>query len=572
VADPQHVLAERLAAAVVRAFGGEAPNTDTLVRPAQNSRFGDYQSPVAMGLSKTHKRPGPEIARAILDRVDLSDLCDAPEIAGPGFINLRLRDDRLAAAVGVAREHPRLDVRPAPAAGPVVVDYSGPNVAKAMHVGHLRSTVIGDALARTLAFLGQDVVRQNHLGDWGTQFGMLIEHLLETGADAGDPTVVYREAAARFKDDAAFADLARGRVVALHAGDAAVRAVWQRLVDQSIAQFASVYRRLDVTLTADDIRPESFYNPLLADVVSELTAKGLTQVSEGALCVFLPGFTRPGGDPLPMIIRKSDGGYLYATTDLAALRYRVQVLGARRLVYVTDARQQQHFRMVFETAKLAGWVGPDVSIEHVPFGMVLGDDGKPFKTRSGENVALEDLIDEAERRAAAVVAEKNPSLNDATRAGVAHAVGVGAIKYADLSSDRAKNYVFDWDSMLAMEGNTGPYLQYAYVRIRSIFRKAGLTDVPAGATVALTHPAERRLALALLQFDSAVHAVARTLEPHRLCTYLFELATAFSGFYETCPVLSAGDARDSRLVLCDATARTLRQALSLLGIIVLDAM
>jgi arginyl-tRNA synthetase len=444
-----------------------------------------------------------------------------------------------------------------------------------MHVGHLRSTVIGDAIAHTLAFLGHRVIRQNHLGDWGTQFGMLIEQLLEAGEPAGaDLDDLYRAAQARFERDPAFAARARERVVALQAGDPTSLALWRRLVQQSTERFAAVYARLGAALTTADIRPESFYNPLLPDIVAELEAKGLARPSEGALCVFLDGFTRPDGTPLPLMVRKSDGGYLYATTDLAALRYRVEVLRAERLIYVTDARQAQHFAMVFAAARRAGWLPPHVRAEHVPFGTVLGEDGRPFRTRSGDTVRLADLLDEAERRAAALVAEKNPALDAAARARVARAVGIGAIKYADLASDRVKDYVFSWERMLAMEGNTAPYLQYAYARIRSIFRKAaGMPPPPAGPLV-LGEPAERALVLKLLQLGGVVRAVGETLEPHRLCAYLYDVATAFSTFYERCPVLQAPDSarRASRLWLCELTARTLACGLGLLGIEVLERM
>jgi arginyl-tRNA synthetase len=570
------MIAARVRDAIARAFGPDLADTDPLVRPTQDVRFGDFQANVAMGLGKRLGRKPREVADALVAALDLTGIASAPEIAGPGFVNVRLDDAYLAAcARDAAADRERLGLAATAAPETVVVDYSGPNVAKEMHVGHLRSTVIGDALARTLTFQGHRVVRRNHVGDWGTQFGMLIEYCVQIGARLGpntDLTKVYRDAVATDASDPAFAERARARVVALQSGDPETRRWWQELVALSERQFDTVYRRLDVTLTLDDIRGESSYNALLPEVVNDLRAKGLARESEGAVCVFPEGFTTKDGDPLPLIVQKSDGGYLYATTDLAALRQRATELGAHRLVYVTDARQRQHFQMVFATARAAGWIGPDVRLEHVVFGSVLGEDGKPFKTRSGDTVRLAELLDEAEERALAVVVEKNPELAPDERTRVAHTVGIGAIKYADLASDRVKDYVFSWPRMLAMDGNTAPYLQYAYARIRSIFRKAGVETAPA-APVVLREPAERALVLQLLGFEGVVDAAGRTLEPHRLCGYLYDVATAFSGFYETCPVLSAEPAvRDSRLVLCELTARTLAVGLGLLGIETVERM
>jgi arginyl-tRNA synthetase len=570
------VIATRVRDAIVRAFGPELADVDPLVRPTQDTRFGDFQANVAMSLGKRLGRKPRDVADALVAALDLSGIASRTEIAGPGFVNVTLDDAFLAAkARDAALDRERLGLAATAAPETVVVDYSGPNVAKEMHVGHLRSTVIGDALARTLDFQGDRVVRRNHVGDWGTQFGMLIQHCVETGARLGadtDLTEMYRAAVARDASDAAFSERARARVVALQSGDAETRRWWQELVALSERQFDAVYRRLDVTLALDDIRGESAYNALLPDVVADLRAKGLARESEGALCVFPEGFSTKEGDPLPLIVQKSDGGYLYATTDLAALRQRVIELGAQRLVYVTDARQRQHFQMVFATARAAGWVGPDVRVEHVVFGSVLGEDGKPFKTRSGDTVRLAELLDEAEERALAVVVEKNAELGPDERTRVAHVVGIGAIKYADLASDRVKDYVFSWPRMLAMDGNTAPYLQYAYARIRSIFRKAGLDAAPAAAVV-LREPTERALVLQVLAFEGVVDAVGRTLEPHRLCGYLYDVATAFSAFYEACPVLQAEPAlRDSRLVLCELTARTLAVGLRLLGIETVERM
>jgi arginyl-tRNA synthetase len=432
-----------------------------------------------------------------------------------------------------------------------VLDYSGPNVAKEMHVGNLRSTIIGDALARILEWQGHEVVRVNHLGDWGTQFGMLIEYLVETGEGTGhsldDLTRLYRDARVRFDSDADFQRRARLRVVALQSGDQLSREVWRRLVTQSEEAFMAAYHRMDVTLRPDDFVGESFYQDQLPSVLDELEAKGLLVESEGALCAFPPGFAGRAGEPLPLLVRKSDGGFGYAATDLAAVRYRVRELKADRLLYVVGAPQSTHFAMVFAVARMAGWLTPGVAAEHVEFGSILGSDGKMLRTRAGESVKLSGLLDEADARASS------------------HAVGMAAIKYADLSSDRRSDYVFDWDRMLATTGNTGPYLQYAHARIRSMFERAGADAAP--GPVVLGEPAERALALALLGFEPAVRAAGDRREPHRLATCLHDLAAAFSVFYEKCPVLRAeGATRASRLTLADRTARTLEEGLTLLGI------
>jgi arginyl-tRNA synthetase len=573
VARLEELIAARVRDAIARNVDPAHADIDPLIRPTQDPRFGDFQANVAMSLATRLRRKPREVAEAIVASLDLRGLAARAEIAGPGFINVRVDDTLLARLVEEASRDPaRLAIAQVAEPATIVVDYSGPNVAKEMHVGHLRSTVIGDALARVLAHQGHRVIRQNHVGDWGTQFGLLIEHLRD-GADArASLTEHYRAASARDAADPAFAERARKRVVALQAGDPETRVAWKRLVDSSARQFEAVYRRLDVRLGHEDMRGESAYNDRLPAVVADLRARGLVRESAGASCVFLDGFTAKDGDPLPLMVQKTDGGYLYATTDLAALRYRVAELGAQRVIYVTDSRPRQHFEMVFTTARAAGWVGDDVRLDHVVFGSVLGGDGKPFKTRSGESVRLTDLLDEAEARALAVVAEKSPDLSVADRTRIAHAVGIGAIKYADLASDRVKDYVFSWTRMLAMDGNTAPYLQYAYARIRSIFRKAGVDTVPARPVV-VAAPQEHALAIALLAFEGVVDAVGRTLEPHRLCTYLYDVATTFSAFYEACPVLQAdAPTRDARLVLCDVTARTLATGLDLLGIATIDRM
>jgi arginyl-tRNA synthetase len=546
-----------------------------VLRRSSSERFGDYQANAAMALAKSVGRNPREVAAAIAERLDVAGVAGPPEVAGPGFLNLRLLPEYLSAAVGALAGDPRLGVGPAERAQTVVVDYSSPNVAKEMHVGHLRSTIIGDAIVRVLEHLGHRVVRQNHLGDWGTNFGMLIEHLDEVGAEAAaelsvrDLESFYQEAKRKFDSDPAFAERARLRVVALQGGDEDARRAWRLLIDLSTAYFSTVYGLLGVRLTDDDIAGESFYNAMLADVAEELESKGLAVVDEGALCVFPPGFTGRDGKPFPLMVRKSDGGFAYDATDLAALRYRVCELGADRVVYVVDARQAQHFALLFAAGEMAGWLGDGRRAEFVPFGTVLGPDGRPFKTRAGGTVKLIALLEEAVERADAVVREKNPELDAETRQEVARQVGVGAVKYADLSNDRLKDYVFDLDRMLAMDGNTAPYLQYAHARICSIFRKAAEVGAQAATSaVTVTAPAERALALHLLSFEGVVRSTADTLQPHRLCTYLFELAGAFTTFYEHCPVLRADteEQRSSRLALCSLTARVLRQGLDLLGI------
>jgi arginyl-tRNA synthetase len=581
MADPVHALARAFEAAIASALGADHAGTDPALR---RSAHADYQANVAMALGKRLKKPPREVAAAIAAALPVTPggdgLLAKVEVAGPGFVNVTLGDAYLARELAETAQDRALGVRPAAAPETVVVDYSSPNVAKEMHVGHLRSTILGDAIARVLEALGHRVVRQNHVGDWGTPFGMLIEHLLDLGDEAaaaelsvGDLGTFYRQARDKFDQDPAFADRARRRVVALQGGDEPTLALWRRLVAESTRYFDAVYRRLGVRLGAADVAGESMYNSMLPGVIEELSRKGLARESEGALCVFPQGFTGKGGDPLPLIARKQDGGYGYATTDLAAIRHRLGTLGARRVVYVVGAPQAQHLAMIFQAAREAGWLVPPARAEHAAFGSVLGADKKMFRTRGGDTIRLMDLLDEAASRAAAAVREKNPDLDEATARAVAAAVGVGAVKYADLSSDRIKDYVFDYDRMLAFEGNTAPYLMYAHARIRSIFRKAGETP-PEGAAFTLADPAERALALELLRFGAAVEDVAATLEPHRLCGYLYDLAGAFTTFYERCPVLRADDAptRRSRLALCDLSARVLAKGLDLLGIEAPDQM
>lgn len=570
MADPVLTLSRAFAEAITAAFGAEHAATDPAIR---RSTHADYQANAAMALAKCVGKPPRVVAAAILEHLRLEDVCAKVEIAGPGFFNLTLKNEFLERELTATAASASFGLVPSAAPETVVIDYSAPNLAKEMHVGHLRSTILGDVLARVLEAQGHQVIRQNHVGDWGTPFGMLIEHLIdrrETEGEfsIGDLNTFYQEARGKFEKDPAFAFRARKRVVLLQGGDEATLGLWRRFVDASKRYFDAAYRRLGVTLTEADIAGESRYNPVLPELVAELEARGLARLSEGAMCVFPPGFTGREGEPLPLILRKQDGGYGYGTTDVAAVRYRVQTLHATRLVYVVGAPQSQHLAMVYATAKLAGWLVPPARALHVAFGSILGPDKKMFKTRSGESVKLLDLIEEAIERAAKVVTEKT-DLDPAACADVARAVGVGAIKYADLCNDRIKDYVFDWDRMLAFEGNTAPYLMYARARILSIFSRIARDGIAAapGAFV-VRDPAERALALELLRFGSVVAEVERTLEPHRLCGYLFELASAYTSFYERCPVLKAAtdEERASRLAFCDLTAKVLARGLDLLGI------
>lgn len=575
-------LAAVVAVAVTEAMAAGLPagvaGSDPLIRRSEHA---DFQSNVALSLAKRLGRPPRDVASSILEKI-ADDAVAEIELSGPGFINIRLTDSAIWAQLDV-RSRSRLGVGPSLACERVVIDYSSPNVAKQMHVGHLRTTIIGDALARVLGFLGAEVIRQNHLGDWGTQFGMLIQYIdehpeakwqhseLEGSTDAPIAALdtLYRQAREKFDTDPDFADRSRARVVALQGGDDWTYAMWQQLVDESMRSFQAMYERLGVLLIPEDADGESFYNPYLNEVTQELVDAGIAVESDGALCVFFDEFTGPEGNPIPMIVRKSDGGYGYAATDLATIRHRVRKLEANTILYVVDARQAQHFDMVFATARRAGWLRGDVQTIHVPFGTVLGPDGKPFKTRSGSTVALTDLLDAAVDRAHEVVAEKAHDLDAETLEVVAEAAGIGAVKYADLSNSRIKDYVFDVDKMVAFHGNTGVYLQYAHARVRSILRNASTeaTDAVINMNLPLA-PAERSLGLLLDEFSQAVADVAATYEPHRLTGYLFSLARAFTDFYENCPVLKAEDARvrANRIVLCRLTGDTLAKGLELLGI------
>lgn len=566
--DPEAVLAQRLARAFETVVGAEV---DPMVRRSQHA---DYQADGALAAARRMKANPREVATRIVEQADLDDLCRSVEISGPGFINLTMRDDTLAELVTDVAGAERLGVQPAASPETVAVDYSAPNVAKEMHAGHLRSTIIGDAAVRLLEWLGHTVIRQNHVGDWGTPFGMLIEHLLDLGEDEaahelsiGDLNGFYQAARVKFDDSDGFKERARRRVVLLQGGDTETLRLWRLLIGESQKYFLTVYDRMGVRLTAADFAGESAYNDELAPVQAELEDLGLAKESDGALCVFPDGFSGREGEPLPLIVRKRDGGYGYASTDLAAIRHRVRDLGATRLLYVVGSPQHQHLEMVFQAAREAGWLSPPARAEHISHGSVLGKDGKMLRSRAGQSVRLIDLLDEAVTRATVVVADKNPDLEGAARDAVARAVGIGAVKYADLSTDRNKDYILDYDRMLSFDGNTGPYLQYAHARIRSIFRRAGIEPPGTAGTVVISEPAERALAFAVLEFPRVIREIEHNLQFHSLAGYLFELATAFTGFYERCPVLRAEPpVRDSRLVLCAVTARILASGLGLLGI------
>jgi arginyl-tRNA synthetase len=565
-------------AALVAELGAQHADADPLIRPSQ---FADYQSNVALPLDKAIGRPPREIAAALAARL-ADESGDGPvaaaEMSGPGFINIALRDAWVARQAASQLADLRLGVALAEPAQRVVVDYSGPNVAKELHAGHLRATVVGDSIVRVLEHLGHTVIRAAHLGDWGTQFGMLIEHALDIGEQAtaeelaaGEFTAFYQAARAKFDSGPAFADRSRSRVVQLQAGDEQTLRLWQTLVSDSMEYLHEIYARLGITLTDADMDPESFYNPMLAGVCAELEAAGIAVISDGALCAFPPGFSGRDGRPVPLILRKSDGGYGYATTDVAAIRYRLLDLHADRIIYVVGSEQHQHFELVFAVARMAGWLTDRARAEHAVIGLMTGPGGQRLRTRSGEQITLASLIDEAVERAEKVIADRydDPEL----RRQIAEQVGVGALKYGDLSVGRDSSYVLDFDRLLALTGNTGPYLQYATARIRSIFHRGGRAPAAAGGPILLAEPAERALALRLLGFGQAVHGVAAAAEPHKLAAFLFEVASAFTTFYEQCPVLTAEPAvRDSRLALAALTLRVLETGLDLLGVPVPERM
>ena len=587
-----NILETRISEAMAKVPGSQG--CPALVRPATDAKFGDYQVNGVMALAKKVQTAPRVIAELIIRTLRINDICERPEIAGPGFINLRLKPELVAAnLLQISKDADRLGVEKADKPKTVVVDFSGPNIAKQMHVGHLRSTIIGDCICRLLEFEGHKVIRQNHIGDWGTQFGMLICYFYRkygkslekqeiSVADISIPNMeaFYREAKKLYDSDLAFAAESREYVVKLQSRDQQVWYIWQFIRDQSLSYSYELYHKLNVTLRWEDVRGESEYNADLPNVVAELKKKGLAVESEGAVCVFPEGFKDKEGKPLPVIVQKSDGAYLYATTDLAAIRYRVGELKADEIIYVTDARQGLHFEMVFAVARKAGWVKPETELVHVTFGSVLGEDGKPLKTRSGENVKLKELLDEAIERARKVVEEKNPGLSEDEKKKIANAVGIGAVKYADYTNNRTSDYIFSFDKMLAMEGNTAPYMQYAYARVRSIQRRGrdkGIEvdkEIAQSQSISLTEPSELDLAKHLIRYGEAVSSSAGDYRPNYLTAYLYDLAQKFSSFYNDCPVLDASpDKRPTRLLLCDLTARTIEHGLhNLLGIEVIEQM
>ncbi|MBC5796000.1 arginine--tRNA ligase [Sphaerospermopsis sp. LEGE 00249] len=581
----QEKLKLKLQQALVAAFGADYTQVDPILVPASNPKFGDFQANVALSLSKKLGMQPRAIATAIVEKLDVSEICEPPEIAGPGFINLKLQTSYLEAQLNAIKTDPRLGVPKVQNPQKEIVDFSSPNIAKEMHVGHLRSTIIGDCIARILEFRGHDVLRFNHVGDWGTQFGMLITYLREVypqalttanALDIGDLVSFYRQAKQRFDADENFQETARQEVVRLQAGAKDTLHAWKLLCEQSRKEFQVIYDVLDIKLIE---RGESFYNPLLSKVVEDLETAGLVEENQGAKCVFLEGFTNREGDPLPLIVQKSDGGYNYATTDLAALRYRIEEDQAKRIIYVTDAGQANHFAQFFQVAKKARWIPKNVELVHVPFGLVLGEDGKKFKTRSGDTVRLKDLLDEAISRSRtdleARLKEEGREETEQFIKNVADVVGISAVKYADLSQNRTSNYVFSYDKMLSLKGNTAPYMLYAYVRTQGISREGNIDFANLGtdAKLILKEDTELTLAKHILQLDEIIAEVEQDLLPNRLCEYLYNLSEKFNKFYDKCPVLKSEEPiKTSRLMLCYLTARTLKLGLDLLGIKVLERM
>ena len=574
----QALLSEKVSQAMIAA--GAPADCEPQVRQSAKVQFGDYQANGMMAVAKKLGMAPRQLAEQVLTHLDLNGIASKVEIAGPGFINIFLDPAFLAQHVQQALASDRLGVTQ-PAKQTVVVDYSAPNVAKEMHVGHLRSTIIGDAAVRTLEFLGHNVIRANHVGDWGTQFGMLIAWLeKQQQENAGEMALAdlegfYRDAKKHYDEDEAFAERARSYVVKLQGGDEYFREMWRKLVDITMSQNQLTYDRLNVTLTRDDVMGESLYNPMLPGIVADLKAKGLAVESEGATVVFLDEYKNKEGEPMGVIIQKKDGGYLYTTTDIACAKYRYETLHADRVLYYIDSRQHQHLMQAWTIVRKAGYVPDSVPLEHHMFGMMLGKDGKPFKTRAGGTVKLADLLDEALERARRLVAEKNPDMPADELEKLANAVGIGAVKYADLSKNRTTDYIFDWDNMLAFEGNTAPYMQYAYTRVLSVFRKADIDESAlANAQVIISEDSEAHLAARLLQFEETLTVVAREGTPHVMCAYLYDVAGLFSGFYEHCPILSAEneEIRNSRLKLAQLTAKTLKLGLDTLGIETVERM
>jgi arginyl-tRNA synthetase len=587
----KNILSEKVSAAMVAA--GLPVGTNPAVSLSNRPQFGDYQANGVMGAAKKLKTNPRELATKVVEHLDLAGIADKIELAGPGFINIHLDENWLATQLNIVAQDEYSGVAQRGCSSQdslqdslqdkqqtVVVDYSAPNLAKEMHVGHLRSTIIGDAVVRALEFRGDKVIRQNHMGDWGTQFGMLIAHLSDKLASdelaetaLSDLENFYREAKVRFDNEEGFADRARADVVKLQSGDASSAKLWQQFIDISIAHSEEIYAKLNVSLKRSDIMGESAYNEDLSIVVDELMAKEIAVESQGAKAVFINEMANKEGDAPVLIVQKSGGGFLYATTDLSACRYRSGKLAADRIIIFTDARQGLHFKQVEIVARKAGFLPEHVGYDHCPFGMMMGDDGKPFKTRTGGTIKLAELLDESIVRAAALIKEKNPDITDADLTEISKKVGIGAVKFADLSKNRTSDYIFNWKTMLSFEGATAPYLQYAYSRIQSIFVKAGVTKTQ--ATIAIIEPQEKALALKLLQLEDVVDAVISECTPNLLCNYLYELASLYMSFYEACPILKEGievDVKESRLALCQLVAQTLKQGLDILGIEVMDRM
>jgi len=555
-----------------------ASDSSAVIKQSQKAEFGQYQANGVMGAAKKLKMNPRELAAQVIEALDLP-LAEKVEIAGPGFINIHLDAQAVAAALSKLHTDSMLGIE-APPRQSYVIDYSAPNLAKEMHIGHLRSTTMGDAAARILDFLGHDVTRANHVGDWGAQFGSLLaymDQLEQSGeilsTELKDLEVFYKKASALFKSDEEFAIRARAYVVRLQSGDDRCLELWQQFISESINHCQGVYDKLNITLTRQDIKAESSYNDDLAVVVSELKDKGLLEISDGAKCVFLEEFKGKDDKPLPAIVQKSDGGYPYLASDIAALRYRSQTLNADNALYFIDARQRLHMRQLFAVSKAAGYLTQSKVFKHLPFGVILKDDGTPFKTRDGADVKLIDVIDEAIERAFRLVTSKNPDLDETIRRNISEVVGVGAIKYAELSKNRTTDYIFDWDTMLSFEGNTAPYLQYAYTRIRSIFRRAEIDSTSLDSKIVLQHPVEFALAVKLLQFPEAIDSVTDDFQANVLCNYLFEVSGQFMSFYEACPILNQDDEiKNSRLIIADITSKILKQGLELLGIQTVEKM
>ncbi|GAB4239100.1 MAG: arginine--tRNA ligase [Elainellaceae cyanobacterium] len=580
-------LKDRLEQALVAAFGSELAGTDPILVPASNPKFGDYQANVAMSLAKPLKQAPRAIAEQIVNNLEVADLCEPPSVAGPGFINLTFKTDYLESQLKAIQSDERLGVAPIKQPQRVIVDYPSPNIAKEMHVGHLRPSVVGDCIARILEFEGHEVMRLSHIGDWGTPFGMLIAYLEETYPEAlqasetldlGDLASFYRAAKKRFDEDPAFQEAARLAVVKLQAGDEETTQAWKIVCDLSNRTNRQIFDLMGLSPQIQE-RGESFYNPLLEGVVADLDQLGLLVEDAGAQCVFLEGFTNKEGKPLPLIVKKSDGGYNYATTDLAAIRHRVNVDRVQRVIYPVGVEQTNHFIQIFQVGRKAGWISDNLEFVHIPLGLILGEDGKKLKSRSGEAARIVDLLNEAIVYARADLEarlkEEGREESEEFINHVARVVGISAIKYADLSQNPTSNYIFSFNKMLALQGNTAPYMLYAYVRVQGISRKGGIDFTTLGVDAPILLEAEEELTLAkhLLQFDQTIDSVAADLMPNRLCEYLFELSQKFNRFYDRCPILQAEDPqRTSRLILADLTARTIKLGLSLLGIPVLERM